>query len=743
VRCSVLRAGVAIERHAGDASRLHSTWARTPELALSTSARERRSRNARAAPRERSPAQATASSARAALPWQASLALVLSGGFLLQFVALRSPFFADDYLFLQQVRDRSLPAALASPDPIGNFARPVGRQLHFWWLSQVSGESPFAFHLANLILFLGAIALLFALTRRMAGARAATIASAFVALHYAADVPLRWASGSQDLLAIVGALATLWLFLRGQVWAAAAVFLAALLSKETVALTPVIAMLAGRRAGESWRASVMRAWPLALALGLAVMAWVGLAVYRTGSSAPVQVNISGAFAALVHLVQVSVGFEWRSGESARFLRTPPPWVPLALSAVAVWFALPKRRREQGDVTPPGVAPVVVGLAWALVGALPIAAVASIWSAYYYLFALCGVGLALGAWGSRLPAVPAIALVVLLAWGSQNGRQLDEFATGAGAWTAQSHVNRFYLDRAMGRVSRYVAALRAARPTLPPRSTLFFTGLPGFLGFQTADGPLVRWAYRDSSLRSYFLYEFTGERYRRGPAFFFSVAEDSLREEPMSRRLFRDIAFNALQNGQDAGAFEALSVGLEADSTDSNTRYWMAWVSWARGDSAGARRQLRAGGFRAERGPTPEVATALERVAQRDTLGALRTLSLAVVGHALDPETHAMLAGVLVDVPSNLESATIEAYAARVLAPGEARNWWRWGYVQYRANRFVQAVPTLERYLAMPGRDPDDEADARRLLEILRGALPGGALVQGDLRQGMPGEGPDK
>src|SRR4029079_13247258 len=98
--------------------------------------------------------------------------------------------------------------------------------------------------------------------------------------------------------------------------------------------------------------------------------------------------------------------------------------------------------------------------------------------------------------------------------------------------------------------------------------------------------------------------------------------------------------------------------------------------------------------------------------------------LGVVAHALEPEPHALISGVLVDLPSNIESATIEAYAARVLAPEDARNWWRWGYVQYRANRFSQAVPTLQHYLAMPGRQPDDEADARRLLEFLRGTLPG-------------------
>ena len=43
----------------------------------------------------------------------------LLGALALHAYSLRAPFFADDYLFLDQVRDRSLPAALTSPDPIG------------------------------------------------------------------------------------------------------------------------------------------------------------------------------------------------------------------------------------------------------------------------------------------------------------------------------------------------------------------------------------------------------------------------------------------------------------------------------------------------------------------------------------------------------------------------------------------------------------------------------------------------
>ena len=109
-----------------------------------------------------------------ALPPGVALALVLVGVAWLHISALRLPFFADDYLFLDQVRGRSLWAALASPDPLRNFWRPVGRQLYFW-LVALTGESPLAAHLLNLIIFAGIVAMLCTTrpTCRCAGPRVA------------------------------------------------------------------------------------------------------------------------------------------------------------------------------------------------------------------------------------------------------------------------------------------------------------------------------------------------------------------------------------------------------------------------------------------------------------------------------------------------------------------------------------------------------------------------------------------
>jgi len=90
-----------------------------------------------------------------------ALAMVLGGAAWLQSGGLIAPFFADDFLFLDQARGRSLVETLEAPDPIGNYFRPVSRQIWFWALSAAAGESSPVFHAANLALFLLILVLLY------------------------------------------------------------------------------------------------------------------------------------------------------------------------------------------------------------------------------------------------------------------------------------------------------------------------------------------------------------------------------------------------------------------------------------------------------------------------------------------------------------------------------------------------------------------------------------------------------
>ena len=652
----------------------------------------------------------------------------------LQRAALRAPFFADDFLFLDQARNHTLWATLTGRDPIGNFVRPVGRQLHFWLLARASGESAVVFHAANLALFLGVVALLFHVTRRLAGTVAAAFAAAFVALHYAADVPLLWASGSQDLLALVGALGALALFLSGRRSLAAVALLGGMLSKETVLFTPLVAALAARRAGEPWRRSLVRAWPLGLAVAAWVVLWGTAMLHSAGARGAVALSPAGAAAAFAHLLQVAFGLEWRAGGALRFLTLLPPLVPLTLVLAAVAFAGKERCSAAGAAAAPGFPPVALGLVWALLGAMPVTAVATAWSAYYYLFALCGAGLALGAGLAARSRVAVLVVLALLVWGSENDRRLDEFITAPGAWTSQSHVNRRYVERSNSFVERYLGQLRVARPTLPPRSTVFFGGLPAFSGFQAGDGPLLRWAYRDSSLRAYYLMEFTVERYRRGPAFGFIVENDTLGEIKLDQNRLLSLVLTAVTSERPRLALDLLELPETVAPTDRFAPYWRAWQRWALGDTAGARADLQQAGMTLDVGPTPEIASVMRLVVAGDTVSARDLMEQALTRHVLDPEAHAMLGGLLVNLHGYEADAAIEAYAATLLAPEVGRYWWLMGFVQSKARRYSESRRSLERFFARGGGYPDEMAQARKLLDWLRVSGPGGEEFQQSLRE---------
>ena len=244
--------------------------------------------------------------------WLALLFVLLSAVWLHSSV-VRKPFFADDYFFLEQVRGRSLAAALATPDPLGNFLRPVGRQLYFWTVSRLGSESPVAFHVAGLFVFLTTLVIFHRLARHLGGPVVALTATALIAFHYAADVPLGWASGSQDLLAVLFATVAVFLHVRRRHALSAVALALGLLSKESVALTAAVAMAADFRPGERWTHAMRRATGLVVITGLWAVWWVVTLKSRPATAQTLSFVPSDALAAMVHFVQVALGFEFRAG----------------------------------------------------------------------------------------------------------------------------------------------------------------------------------------------------------------------------------------------------------------------------------------------------------------------------------------------------------------------------------------------------------------------------------------------
>ena len=658
----------------------------------------------------------------------AGLGLILAAALVHQLPAASTPFFADDYLFLDQVAHGSLVEVLTAPDPIGNFFRPVGRQLYFWVVARVGGGSAGFSHGLNLALWLGVVALLFAVARVLSGPRAGLIAAAFVALHYVADVPVRWASGSQELLAVVGALGALWLHLRGhRIWAAP-VLLLALLSKEVVALTPLIAVVAAREQGETWRAAARRAWPLGAAVAVwAFMLWLALQS-RPGAGAQLTATPAMALAALAHMAQAAFAIEWGPLSEARAESLVPGLLPVAavvLMALAATGtgeapASPAPRRGR-PALPRGIRS---GAAWALLAAAPVAVVAPIWSAYYYLFAVCGVALVFGAWLGPRPRVWGMIVAALVAWSSARVGALPMLAMVSNPWTTCSHVNRHYIERGTRTISRYLRHLRAARTSLPPSSTVFFSGVPGSVAFQTADGPLVRWAYRDTSLRSYYLNSFDLEKARRGPLFFFEVRDDSLCETTSDPGLFTRIALGAILSQKPQSARDMLEVELVRRPASALTvRYWTAWIDWDLGQRERAIAGLKAAGFQARPGPVPQFDAATAAIRARDTLGAVRLIQRGVEAYALDAPSHGLLSDLALALGRASAVGVIEAYAARLLEPAEPLHWRRWALVQIEHLRVLESARSLRKYFDMVGAEAEHDAEAQRLAYYLRTKYP--------------------
>ena len=109
------------------------------------------------------PAGSSLSAAAGALFAALAALLVLYPG------ALSGPFFSDDYILLDKVRDASLGAILAPRALAYGYWRPWSRELHFAALERAFGARPLPFHVVSVALAAAALALFFTLARRLRG----------------------------------------------------------------------------------------------------------------------------------------------------------------------------------------------------------------------------------------------------------------------------------------------------------------------------------------------------------------------------------------------------------------------------------------------------------------------------------------------------------------------------------------------------------------------------------------------
>lgn len=408
--------------------------------------------------------------------------------------ALRMPFFGDDFVLLDRARGGPL-ASLFSPGarPLV-WWRPWSQGLHVALLERVFGAHALPFHLANLALWLAALLLFFSLVRRAAGGPAAWRAGAALAVMAAWGTPLLWAAGAQELWMLVGSLAALRLALARRGGAAAAALAVALLSKETAAVVPVIALACVvALGGESWRAVARRVTPMALV----TLAWAAihpLLLGRVWSGAappppadatlaePAPVVAARAILALLNLDHVPdpIG-GWRVPAIAGAV--------LALAIAALLLrAAGSPARDRAPVARRRV--VAAGAAWAAAAWVPLLAPAVGFQAYYGLLGACGAWLAIAAALDPWPRW-GIAVVALSAAFAPFQTVTPSPGWG-GAW---------YPRRAGAFVGQLKRSLMRLHPSLAPHTRLYFTGVPAYVGLLAGDGPVARVWYGDPTLEA--------------------------------------------------------------------------------------------------------------------------------------------------------------------------------------------------------------------------------------------------
>ena len=245
-------------------------------------------------------------------PWVAAVVVAL-GLAALYAGALRAPFLNDDFLFLEEARSRGLLESLSDLGALGNYYRPLSRQVYFEALAPIGGGLSVVFHAFNFALFLGSLALLADFLRLKLPPAGVLAGVLYYALIPFQRVNLMWISCSQDLLALTGSLGALALFRRSRMLSALICFGAAVASKESALALPV-ALLCWDRLIErrEWRDALRRVAPFAAV----AFVWVLVSMLmraRHAAAAPLDLSLPAFAAGFVHLAQSLLGIDHPSG----------------------------------------------------------------------------------------------------------------------------------------------------------------------------------------------------------------------------------------------------------------------------------------------------------------------------------------------------------------------------------------------------------------------------------------------
>ncbi len=611
-----------------------------------------------------------------AIPRWAAVLVAVAGLGALYAGALGTGFLNDDHLFLEEARTRPLGESLREPGALGNYYRPLTRQLYFAALTPIADGAPWVFHLVNAVAFAAALALLVDLLRAFLPAAGVMAGALYFATLPLQRVNLTWISCSQDLFALGFALASLALFRRGRDVGACAAYLGALASKEVA--FPLPAALA---AWAWWGAGTRPTLP-ALARRLAPFAllsalWLALVVLMRQShpaAAAVLHPSPGHFAAAwVHGLQTLLGLDHPAGLARGLAARGPALLPLAaLAALALWLPPPPSAAAATAVGPERRRILAFAGAWFLVFALPVGPVAHVWSGYYYTLAAVAGALVVGFACRRIDRWGWVGLTAVLLWWHAGAGGSPAFAVAERPWGWTSHLTAFYFERGAALSAALRRELREYEPDPAPHTRFFFATLPPWAGFQMGNGALIRTMYRDPTLAAHFYSQFSESTAAGHPCRF--LHWDGVRFAPLyegAPEPWFQVGADLLLFDRPAGAAHAFRRGLAAGEATPDHLYWLGWAELWRGRRAAAEAAWRASGARDDP-PAYEshLLAARDALLGADTLAARRRLFEAIRAGMGRPEAHGALGELL--ERRQLKYALLELKVAAFLNPRDLR-----------------------------------------------------------------------
>ena len=163
--------------------------------------------------------------------------------------------------------------AIASPSGWWQVWKPLQTRpltwFSFWANYQTSGQSPWGWHLVNLLLHIGVVLLLWELLKDLLPAQAALTGAAIFAVHPMLAEPVAYVFARASMIATLASVIAIHRWVKGKPWASVGWLVVAMLGKEECASVPIFLLLIdfSRARRSAWK-PLAAMFGVALALGL-------------------------------------------------------------------------------------------------------------------------------------------------------------------------------------------------------------------------------------------------------------------------------------------------------------------------------------------------------------------------------------------------------------------------------------------------------------------------------------------